>query len=201
MKTVATGIAFAGLMSVGQLAAAPDAERDRIRVERAAARSKFEMQERACQTKFVVTSCVDAARKEQRETLARLRREEAVLDDATRREAAEARSLANRDRAQSPDSRASEAAQPGSAVDSRQPASRAAPSPNRARNGASKPASRSASEVESQRLIEQQNEAKFDEKARAAQARRAEVERRNAQRAAQGKAAAPLPLPAGASAP
>ena len=48
--------------------------------------------------------------------------------------------------------------------------------------------------------IERRNEAKFEARARAALARREEVERRSAQREVLGKTAAPLPAALGASA-
>jgi hypothetical protein len=60
---------------------------------------------------------------------------------------------------------------------------------------------RGASSAAEQRATELRNQAAFEARARAAQAHRETVERRNAQRAAQGKVAAPLPVPSGASAP
>jgi len=55
--------------------------------------------------------------------------------------------------------------------------------------------------TQDRRAFEQRNLAKFEARVRAAQAHREAVERRNAQRAAQGKVVAPLPVPSGASAP
>jgi hypothetical protein len=48
---------------------------------------------------------------------------------------------------------------------------------------------------------EKRNEASFEAKKRTAQEHREAIERRNAERAAHGKVAAPLPVPKGASAP
>ena len=56
--------------------------------ERAAANAQFAERERACQRRFVVTACVDAARTDQRELLTRLRDAEVKLDEAQRRQRA-----------------------------------------------------------------------------------------------------------------
>ena len=76
------------LVAVDASIAQPSAERARIASERAAAKARLAEQERACREQFVVTACLEAARKEERSTLARLRRAEMMLDDAERREAA-----------------------------------------------------------------------------------------------------------------
>jgi hypothetical protein len=51
------------------------------------------------------------------------------------------------------------------------------------------------------RAREARNTAEFEARSRAARAHRDDVERRNAERAARGKKARPLPVPAGASTP
>ncbi len=191
--------AWVCLVSACALAGASEPEGERIKSERAAAAAKFDAQARDCQARFAVTSCVDAARKEQRATLARLNRQEVLLNEARRRDAAEVRSQASRDKAEAPEAKASDAARPDvgkSAGKSPRPSS-----PNPPRDGAPKPATGGSIAPADPRLAEQQNEAKFEERARAAQAHRDAVERRNAERAAQGKVAMPLPVPAGASTP
>ncbi len=175
------------------LAHAAQPERERIAAERAAATARFAEQERACGEKFIVTSCVDAARKEQRMTLTRLHRAELVLDDAERRETSARRRQDLQQRATEQDARASEPA-PAPHREARRDAS--APNPL----AAAHPRMNAASAAE-RRAIEQRNEASFEARARAAQARRQAVERRNAQRAAEGKVVAPLPVPPHASAP
>jgi hypothetical protein len=188
------------LVSACALAGAPESESGRIKAERAAAAAKFEAQERDCQARFAVTPCVDAARKEQRATLARLHRQEGLLDEARRRDAAAVRGLASRDKAAAQEAKASDTARSDEGKGARKSPRPATPNPPRA--GASKPATGGSSiSPADQRLIEQQNEAKFEARARAAQAHREAVELRNAERAAQGKVAKPLPVPAGASAP
>ena len=64
------------------------AERERIANERAVIETRYAEERLACQKNFVVTSCVDAARRREREELGRLRREEALLDEAQRRQRA-----------------------------------------------------------------------------------------------------------------
>lgn len=168
-----------------------DPQRERIAAERAAAVKRFTEQERACNERFVVTSCVEAARKEQRMTLERLHRAELVLDEAERREAAARRRQELQQRAAAQDARVG-TPEPAE----RRESTRAEPAPN----PPARPP-RSASSPAEQRAIEQRHEAEFEARARAAQAHREAVERRNAQRAAAGKVAAPLPVPSGASAP
>ena len=170
-------------------------ERERIAAERAAVNARFAEQERACQEKFVVAACIEAARKEQRQTLTRLHRAEIVLDEAARRETAARRRQALQERAAAQAARASEPA-----AEARQPGTRNAPAPNPL---AALQPHRPASSAAEKRAVEQRHEASFEARARAAQAHRDTVARRNAQRASEGKAGAPLPAPgsSGASAP
>jgi colicin import membrane protein len=168
-------------------------EHERIAAERAAVNARFAEQERACQEKFVVTACVDAARKEQRQTLMRLKRAETVLDEAERRETAARRRQVLQERGAVQGARAS-----GPAAEARQPLTRNPPAPNPT---AVLPPHRPASSAAEQRAAEQRNEAAFEARARAAQAHRDTVARRNAQRASEGKVGAPLPVPSSASAP
>lgn len=182
-------------------AATPPPPRERIAAERATTIARFAEQERECQARFVVTACVEAAQREQRATLTRLHREELQLDEAQRREAADARLAAIRVRMAAQAARgrhAASAAAAGTATAehalSPAPARRAVDldPPRSGAHGASSP---------ERRAFEQRNRAAFEARARAAQAHREAVERRNAQRAAQGKVAPPLPMPSGASVP
>ena len=169
-------------------------ERERIAAEREAVNARFAEQARACQEKFVITACIEAARKEQRQTLTRLHRAEIVLDEAERRETAVRRRLALQERAAAQAARASEPT-----AEARRPVTRNAPAPNPL---AALPPRRPASSAAEQRAVEQRNEASFDARTRAAQAHRDTVARRNAQRATEGKVGTPLPVPvpSGASA-
>jgi len=182
------------VLAVAALAAHAGPERERIAAERNAATARFAEQERACSQRFVVTSCVDAARKEQRLTLDRLHRAELVLDESERREAAAKRRQALQEHAAAQSARASEPV-----AEARRTNTRVAPPP---KPRAIEPApQRPASAADERRAVEQRSEAGFAARTRAAQAHRETVERRNAQRAKEGKAAAPLPVPSSASAP
>jgi hypothetical protein len=86
-------LAFAWVSAVAQgplPVTAADAERARIRAERAAVESRFAAEEAACRKKFVVTDCVKDARARRRDALGDLRRQDISLNDADRkRKAAE----------------------------------------------------------------------------------------------------------------
>ena len=165
-------------------------ERARIGSERAAAQSAFVSRERHCQNSFVVTSCVETARRDLREVQLRLRRQEAVLDEMQRRERAAQRmeSIRNRPVAPEPAAR-SASASPLRAMKPDAPRARAHPAP-----------APKVSAAERQRA-EALSEQKFEAASQAASARREAVEQRNAEREASGKKVAPLPVPAGTSAP
>ena len=184
-----------GLASLAAWAAEPTSSRERIVAERAEAQAKFADDERACRARFVVSACIEAARKEQRATLTRLRRQEVQLDEIRRQEAAAARAQAIRDKAAAAQARASDASLDAQRSDAPERKPRVAAKPGNTDVLPKSPASGLTREAE------HSNEAKFKAKARAAQAHREAVEQRNAQRAAQGKVAAPLPLSGGASAP
>jgi hypothetical protein len=175
-----------------------DPEHDRIVAERTAADARLAAQERECGTRFIVAACVEDARAEHRATLARLRQQQLQIDEGRRREAAAARRKAIAERAEAQQARASEAPPEAPRVRVRR-APEPAPVVRPPEVALPRPVAGGASGAD-RATIEQRNEAKFDARARAAQAHREEVERRNAQRAAQGKVAAPLPAASGASA-
>jgi hypothetical protein len=116
------------------LGARADAEHERIAAERAAANAKFAEQQRECAARFIVATCVEEARTENRATLARLRQRELQLDEARRRATAEARRKAIAEKAEGQQARASDAAPEAPRVRVRRapqpaPASRASDSP------------------------------------------------------------------------
>ena len=181
----------------------PD-DRARIARERAAIEATWVARERECVARFVVTSCVEDAQRARRAGLAELRRQEIVLDEAQRRERAAARleSLEKKLRQRpEPAPRVREPKAPRSAPE---PADTADRSPARRAPKASPQAElrrREPVTPEDRRQGDAARAAAFAERAEAARLRREAVERRNAERATQGKHARPLPLPAGASAP
>jgi len=199
IRTLVVAIAI-GVGSTG-VAAQDGPTRERIATERAAATAQLAEQERVCRAQFVVTACMDAAQREFRGTQARLRREELALDEAARRATAARRKQEIAERA------AAHASQPGDAgdaadagIEAPRDGARRTPAPNPLATSAP-PRSRRPSSAEDQRAEELRNEAALEARVRAAQAHRSAVERRNAERAARGKVAAPLPVPSGASAP
>lgn len=181
----------AGLLWLGGAALADDAaERQRIAAERQAIASRFAAEEADCHRRFVVTSCVDAARARQREALNLLRHQELLLDDAERKQRAAARLDAIEAR------RAAAASQPAPApVPPSSPSPRAEPPPPRPPT-VPHAASPSASTAEAQAAARRAAAAK--KRREDAAADRARIAEREAQHAAGGKKAAPLPLPASA---
>ncbi len=66
-------------------------ERAQIAVERDAAEMRYATRQRECGERFIVTSCVDDAKRERRESLGRLSARQRLVDDADRHERALAR--------------------------------------------------------------------------------------------------------------
>ena len=192
-------LVLTGLFAGANALAAVDPQHTRIDAERAAANARYAEQERACRQKFVVAPCLDEARKEQQAELARLRRERIQLDDAQRREAAAARlrELDSKARLQAARGSAAAASTAERAPRSPRPPHPPAASQPNAADALHRPAA--AGDAARRSADEQRNEQKFEARQRAAQAHREEVERRNAERAARGKIAAPLPSPPPAS--
>jgi hypothetical protein len=174
-------------------ALAADAAHDRIAGERAAANARLAEQERECETRFLVAPCLEEARRAHREKTASLRQAQLQLDEARRRETAAARRKAIAERLEAQQGRASDAASGPPGVRLRRTAE-PPPPPSAGKTSEPRAPMLSASQA-------RENANKFEARARAAREHRDSVERRNAERAAQGKAAAPLPVPSGASAP
>ncbi len=182
-------------------AAWADAEHDRIRNERSAANTRLAAQERECETRFVVAPCLEAARTESRATLSHLRQQELHLDEGRRRATVEARRKAIAEKAEAQQARASDSeAQPPRVRVRRDPQAVPAPSKRTADDEAMRESGAAAIGA-GRASNEQRSEEKFDARARALRTHQESVERRNVQRAARGKAAAPLPATASGSAP
>ena len=188
-------------------AASERAERDRIKTERDRAEAAYVTRERECREKFVVTSCIEQARRDRRQTLERLRQQQEVLDEAQRKqraaqrvddirtkvstEEAKQRESANkaRQRRAVPAGAASAVSATGS-----EPTAIVVSEPPSAVN---KPASANAAAME----VHARKEAAYEKRVEEAREHRAQVERRAAEKAASGKAPAKsLPTPAPASA-
>lgn len=105
-------------------AAHVDKERAQIAAERAGAEARFSSSERECLRHFVVTSCVDDAKRLRRESLDRLRDRQHIVDEAQRHERAAERRQELGDKAADDARRDAERASHGAAS----AASNAAPS-------------------------------------------------------------------------
>jgi colicin import membrane protein len=188
-------LAYVALVSAHPSPASDQAERDRIQHERGAVQQAYTERERECQTRFSVTACIDAARRDQREALARLRSEQNLLEESQRKQRAADRAAAIRRKVSDQEERDREAVAPmrREAV----PRAATASAPLRTAAG-STPAPASAADRSG---AEARSRARFDARQLEAQAHREAVERRNAQRASTDKPlSAPLPVP-GASTP
>jgi len=163
------------------------AERERIAKQRQVAEAQYAQREAECKRRFVVTSCIDQARADRRQSLDNLHQQEIALDEVERQQ----RSAEHRRRrdAKAWDEINKPAPEPRPPREPKVRASKPLLPPSAA---ASRPApvDRSADE--------QQARERFEARQREAQAHKAEIEERNRKKAATRKP--PLPLPA-ASAP
>jgi len=203
-------LAIAASASVSVLAA-DGGERARIASERAEVEKRYADRERECRERFVVTSCVDDAKRDRRKSLDALRARELKLDEETRRARTEARRAelaakaaedARRDQARA----ASAPARSGKPFETHPPASGAARSEHEARDRPLTAADRlgihptvRGSEAE-RREREAASRASFEARQREAAEHRREVEERNVKRLQEHPASPSLPTRA-ASAP
>ncbi len=180
---------MAGLLTVCMaVATASPQQRAELRAELRAERQQlseaFAKEERACSEQFLVTACLDDARARRREALAPVRERELKLDEAERRVKAEQRR---------------QAVAAKQALAASQPAARLAP-PVRVRSapvassapGREPPAAETADRAAAAAARAQVLEA---QRLGAVQAQR-RVDKREADRLAGGRKAAPLPTPA-----
>lgn len=199
LRVGVAGLAFAwafGLAGPARAdAAADDAkQRERIRTEREAVQATYRQQVEECNTRFVVTSCVDAARAQRHAALDKLDKQQLVLDEARRAQRAAERTEAIESKVSGEEARRrEEAARERSATrrdapaDAAKPAASAASAAPRAARAASTPAERAQSEARARRA--------YELKQLQAEAHRQEVARRNQERAKKANPGAPLPVP------
>jgi colicin import membrane protein len=198
MKVRLVGLALLGGVSCGAVA---ETEHDRIVAERTAVNAAFAERERECATRFIVAPCVDEARTDQRAALSKLRQRELQLDETTRRAAAESRRKAIAEKAEKAEKAEAQPARPSDESPEvagerfRRSPEPTEPTPARPWNDALPGRSGARSPATARAAIERRNEAQFAAHRREAEAHRDEVARRNAERAAKGKTAAPLPVP------
>lgn len=192
-------LCLVGAAAIAQQQPDEAAERERIASERAAAETRFAEERLDCQRRFVVTSCVDAARKRERETLEKLRHQEAVLDDAQRRRRAAERLSAIRARIASEEARRQQVAADAQAQGRHEAELRRHPPRAGKRWNVATPPESAASAPDAA-AREARARARFEGRQDAARQHRADAQRRAAERARTGKPqAAPLPVPVGAS--
>lgn len=198
---VLAALASAAAPSLAAMNAAT--ERERIARERADVQAALTKQEAACQERFVVTPCFEAARKAEREALARLRRQEVLLDEQVRKQRAAERAQAIRNNISADEARRrEESAGATASAPVRVERAELAETPRHAERARRElPVPERPVDPAARRAAEQEHIERYEADRRAAQAHREAVEQRNAKRLASGKAAAPLPVPRGASAP
>ena len=199
-------------------ARAEDSERRKIAQERTAIEARHAARERECRDRFVVTSCVEDAKRERRQGLDALRARQIKLDEHERRERAAARNAELTAKATDDARRERERAARGaaSAPTAREPAFRLH-APRRAASAADrqpgeahdqplpaakrlglKPTQRGSAAERRER--EQQSRASYEARQQQAAEHRRDVEEKASKRLRNRPPAAPLPVP-GASAP
>jgi colicin import membrane protein len=192
MRTI---LALALVLLAPQALEAAESERARIAAERKAMADLYAAEEKACASRFAVTACVDDVRARRRESLAPLRAQELTLEEAQRQQRALQRRQAIAARQAEVASRPP--APPLTETRVRQPtlpSSSAARAPR-----AHGDAHLRATELRATEAERRAGEARIrQDEAKAVQQR---VERRLAEREAQGKKSMPLPVPGAASAP
>ena len=172
-------------------------EAARIQRERAEVASRYAAAAAACQRRFVVGVCLDAARSERRAALDDLNHQQQVVDDARRRERAAERSQAISRKAEQADAR-------GRAGRERAPAP-SAPilAAGASADQASRPVHKQAGVVQNVDKAAAKRAAKatkFEQRRVQAELHQQQVLRRNAEHDRKRPAAAALPVPEVASA-
>jgi colicin import membrane protein len=183
-------VLLACLAAASHAARADEAgERQRIARERAQAGAVFEQRHRECEQRFAVTTCVEQARSEHRQTLLRLRGQESVLDEAQRKQRAAQRMAAIREKVS-----AEEAREQAPRAPRREPAMQVSPPRSKAASQPLAASAASAARDDDRAAAEARSRARFEARQREAQAQRDAAARRQAERQKSAKPPAP-PLP------
>ena len=193
-----------GLPAPGLAASADSTERERIAAERRAAESRFVGAQADCQTRFMMTECLDTARAERRQALDGLQRRQLVLDDARRRERAAERLTLQRTRAAEQAEAASASASASALLQqqARRPAASASrPAPVAARTDTSAEVAAAASAArQAEAAAAPRRRAAYDQRQQAARDHQQALAARNARQDAIKPPAAGLPVPGASSA-
>ena len=177
--------------ALGLASAADSLERGRIATERRAAETRYAWAQADCQTRFVVTECLDAARAERRQALDGLQKRQLVLDDARRRERATERLTVQRARA-AEQAKAASAPLPLQAGTPAAGASKLAPAAVRPDRSAEAAAAASATR-QTEAAAAQRHRAAYDQRQQAARQHQQALAARNARQDAVKAPAAGLP--------
>ena len=203
-----TVIASALFCTVVVATPADDAERVRLVQERAAIEAQYTSRHAECSQRFVVTSCVEDAKRDRRRGLDALRTRQIALDESRRKERSAARrselsgnaaELARREaaRASRPAPAASDAGhdEPSRVVQPRQSiAERQSPAKRHAGPGDRTSGAKGGDSADRQ-AKEGRSRATFDARKQQAAEHRDEVLDKAAKRAREHKPVAPLPIP------
>lgn len=194
---------------------ADDAERARLSHERAAIDAQYTTRQTECSQRFVVTSCVEDAKRERRRALDALRARQIALDESRRKERSDARRSELSVKAEEARREATRASRPVVAasesvarrdeatrsLEPRQPAADRASLPKR-QIGADDRASGAIGGAAADRTArEGRSRATFEARKHQAAEHREEVIDKTIKRTQQHPAAAALPVPAGVTAP
>jgi colicin import membrane protein len=196
----------------GAASDAEQAERAAIARERAEIEARYAARESECKTRFVVTSCIEEAKRDRRQSLDVLRARQLALDEAERREktaarraelAAQAADDARRDQeraaraASAPPAAAPLPLEPRHERGASAPARSGAPLERPARVGVTIEPGRSHAPTAAERSErEARSRASYETRLRQAEEHRQKVEEETAKRLKDHPAAAPLPTPA-----
>lgn len=187
-------------------AAAERAERDRIKTEQDRVEVVFVARERECRQRFVVTPCLDQARRDRRESLERLRQQQEVLDEAQRKKRAAQRIDEIRTKVSGEEEKQREAAvrePPRKEKQRTEVMTRSSPVQTAPHASAASGVASGGSQSSPARSVslERKRMADYERRQQEAKAHKEAVEQRNAERAASGKPPAKgLPAPGAASA-
>jgi colicin import membrane protein len=163
------------------------ATREELKREREAIEAEHARRAEACKTQFVVTPCLDKVRADKQKALSHVTAQENALDAGERQARADARKKRLADKAVSAEAAASAA-----------PAVRASDASAKTPRRPAKAREKSGPSQEERSAREQEKRDAFEARQREIEAHRADVERRNAERARTKPAPRPLPPPASA---
>lgn len=215
------GQAALAVEAVVPAAAQPD-DREAIAKARAEAQARYSDRDRECRTHFIVTSCLEEAKRERRQTLDQLRARQLMADEARRRQRTDERKAELSAKAAEDAKRDAERA--GSATRSTSPAASeilstdglrserrpepVPPSPGQGASASKRSSRPSAPAVavkpdkaaQAREAREASSRAAFELRQRQAAEHRGEVAERVARQTAEKKPSAPLPVASAASA-